>query len=110
MTYIDLSTTYVGIDPNFSFYLISIANVASGFGRLLCGILSDCFGGQVLTAEGGMYTERLNDRCHECYDTIHDGGRNNDLLLAICNDKSVLDCGGHLLWVCFVKSNLIIIT
>lgn len=44
LTYIDVSATFVGVDPNFSFYLISIANAGSGFGRLLCGSLSDRFG------------------------------------------------------------------
>jgi hypothetical protein len=34
----------VGIDPNFSFYLISIANAASGFGRIFAGVMADRFG------------------------------------------------------------------
>jgi hypothetical protein len=34
----------VGIDPEFSFYLISIANAASGFGRLFSGVMADRIG------------------------------------------------------------------
>jgi hypothetical protein len=34
----------VGIDPNFAFYLISIANAASGVGRLFAGLMADRVG------------------------------------------------------------------
>lgn len=44
LTYIDVSATSVGIDPEFSFYLISIANGASGVGRYLTGVLTDRLG------------------------------------------------------------------
>ncbi|KAJ6593393.1 major facilitator superfamily domain-containing protein [Mycena capillaripes] len=44
LTYIDVSATSVGISPDFSFYLISIANGASLFGRLASGISADKFG------------------------------------------------------------------
>ncbi|KAJ7655737.1 major facilitator superfamily domain-containing protein [Mycena polygramma] len=44
LTYIDISSTSVGISPDFSFYLISIANAASLFGRLSSGIATDKFG------------------------------------------------------------------
>lgn len=44
LTYIDLSATTVGISPDFSFYLLSITNASSGFGRVACGVLADKFG------------------------------------------------------------------
>ncbi|KAJ7104536.1 major facilitator superfamily domain-containing protein [Mycena crocata] len=44
MTYIDVSATSVGISPNFSFYLISMANAASLCGRLAAGFATDKFG------------------------------------------------------------------
>ncbi|KAJ7935201.1 major facilitator superfamily domain-containing protein [Mycena leptocephala] len=44
LTYIAISATSVGISPDFSFYLISIANGASLFGRLMSGIATDKFG------------------------------------------------------------------
>lgn len=44
LTYIDVSATFVGVDPEFSFYLISIANAASGFGRLFSGVMADRIG------------------------------------------------------------------
>ncbi|KAF7966769.1 hypothetical protein HWV62_37063 [Athelia sp. TMB] len=44
LTYIDVSATFAGIDPDFSFYLISIANASSGFGRITAGVLADRFG------------------------------------------------------------------
>jgi MCP family monocarboxylic acid transporter-like MFS transporter 10 len=44
LTYIDLSAIAVGISPEFSFYLISIANASSGFGRVTAGFLGDKVG------------------------------------------------------------------
>ncbi|KAJ7125192.1 major facilitator superfamily domain-containing protein [Mycena epipterygia] len=44
LTYIDVSATSVGVSPNFSFYLISMANGASLVGRLMSGIATDKFG------------------------------------------------------------------
>jgi MFS transporter, MCT family, solute carrier family 16 (monocarboxylic acid transporters), member 10 len=34
----------MGIDPNFAFYLVSIANASSGVGRLFAGVMADRFG------------------------------------------------------------------
>ena len=50
LTYIDLSATTVGISPEFSFYLLSIANAGSGVGRIVSGILADKFGVLTVTA------------------------------------------------------------
>jgi MFS family permease len=44
LTYIDLSAIAVGISPGFSFYLVSIANGSSGFGRVVSGFLGDKMG------------------------------------------------------------------
>ena len=44
LTYIDLGATAVGISPEFSFYLVSIANAGSGLGRILSGFFADKFG------------------------------------------------------------------
>ena len=44
LTYIELSAIAVGISPEFSFYLISITNASSGFGRVASGILGDKLG------------------------------------------------------------------
>ncbi|KAJ7117706.1 MFS general substrate transporter [Mycena epipterygia] len=44
LTYIDVSAVSAGVSPEFSFYLISIANGSSLFGRLAGGIGSDRFG------------------------------------------------------------------
>ena len=44
LTYIDLSATAVGISPEFSFYLVSIANAGSGLGRISSGFFADKFG------------------------------------------------------------------
>ena len=39
-----MSAIAVGISPRFSFYLLSITNASSGFGRVASGILGDKFG------------------------------------------------------------------
>ncbi|KAJ7231881.1 major facilitator superfamily domain-containing protein [Mycena haematopus] len=44
LTYIDVSAVSVGVSPDFSFYLVSIANGCSLFGRLAGGIVSDRIG------------------------------------------------------------------
>ncbi|OCH88814.1 MFS general substrate transporter [Obba rivulosa] len=44
LTYIDVSAQFAGVDPNFSFYLLSIANAGSAVGRVGGGILSDVVG------------------------------------------------------------------
>jgi len=50
LTYIDLSATAVRISPEFSFYLVSIANAGSGFGRISSGFFADKFGPLTLMA------------------------------------------------------------
>ncbi|KAF9781198.1 MFS general substrate transporter [Thelephora terrestris] len=44
LTYIELSAIALGITPGFSFYLVSIANASSGFGRITSGFLGDKLG------------------------------------------------------------------
>ncbi|KAI5985639.1 MFS general substrate transporter [Pisolithus albus] len=44
LTYLPVSATAVGVSSNFSFYLVAIANAASGFGRLSAGLLADRIG------------------------------------------------------------------
>ena len=44
MTYIEISATAHGVDDNFAFYLLSIANASSFFGRLSAGFLADRIG------------------------------------------------------------------
>ena len=44
LIYLDLSGQAAGLSPNFTFYLISIANCSSLIGRLSSGILADRYG------------------------------------------------------------------
>ncbi|KAI0672767.1 MFS general substrate transporter [Trametes maxima] len=44
LTYIDVSASSKGIDPDFSFYLLAIANACSAIGRLTGGIFADRLG------------------------------------------------------------------
>ncbi|KAJ8075499.1 hypothetical protein PM082_021129 [Marasmius tenuissimus] len=41
LTYIDVAATSVGVSEDISFYLVSIANAASGFGRLATSLFVD---------------------------------------------------------------------
>ena len=50
LTYIDLNATRIGISPEFSFYLISIANAGSGLGRISSGFIADKLGSLTVTA------------------------------------------------------------
>jgi len=49
LTYIDLSATTVGISPEFSFYLVSVANAGAGLGRISSGFFADKLGPLTLT-------------------------------------------------------------
>ncbi|KIO04217.1 hypothetical protein M404DRAFT_26422 [Pisolithus tinctorius Marx 270] len=44
LTYLPASATTAGVSSNFAFYLVAIANAASGFGRLSAGWLADRIG------------------------------------------------------------------
>uniref|UniRef100_A0A0W0F6Z1 Major facilitator superfamily (MFS) profile domain-containing protein n=1 Tax=Moniliophthora roreri TaxID=221103 RepID=A0A0W0F6Z1_MONRR len=44
LTYIDISAIQSGISPDLSFYLVSITNAASGFGRLSSAFMADRLG------------------------------------------------------------------
>ncbi|KAI6040590.1 MFS general substrate transporter [Pisolithus marmoratus] len=44
LTYLSVSATAVGVSASFSFYLVAVANAASGFGRLSAGKLADHIG------------------------------------------------------------------
>ena len=48
-TYIDLNAVTVGLSPDFSFYLVSIANAGSTLGRVSSGILANKFGALTVT-------------------------------------------------------------
>lgn len=42
--YIDVAGVSHGLDPDFSFYLVSITNTGSGLGRMATGATADYFG------------------------------------------------------------------
>lgn len=44
LTFIDISAVSWGVSPDYSFYLVAIANGASGFGRVIGGLISDKVG------------------------------------------------------------------
>ncbi|TFY76406.1 hypothetical protein EWM64_g7608 [Hericium alpestre] len=50
LTYIDASAPSQGVDENLTFYLVSVANAASGFGRLASGFAADRFGAMNIMA------------------------------------------------------------
>lgn len=70
LTYIDVSATAEGVSPEFSFYLIAIANASSLFGRYASGILSDKTG-EAITALPFPISSLISLRLNECHDSIH---------------------------------------
>ncbi|PPQ74117.1 hypothetical protein CVT24_012847 [Panaeolus cyanescens] len=44
LTFIDVTAVKSGVSPDFSFYLVSMANASSGIGRLMTGVLADRVG------------------------------------------------------------------
>jgi len=59
LTYITLSGIAAGVDPNFSFYLLSIANATSLFGRLAGGLSADRLGPMNVLIPGTLVTAGL---------------------------------------------------
>ena len=56
MTYISLSGLLIGIDPDLSFYLLSIANASSLVGRIAGGVFADKYGMHTTTvSEAHIY-------------------------------------------------------
>ncbi len=41
LTYIDISAVTYGVSPEYSFYLVAIANACSAVGRLVAGFVTD---------------------------------------------------------------------
>lgn len=48
LTYINVSAEFVGIDPSFAVYLVSISNAGSAAGRVLTGVLADRYGATMM--------------------------------------------------------------
>jgi len=44
LTFISVAAVFIGMDPNFAFYLVTIANASSAVGRILSGALALRFG------------------------------------------------------------------
>ncbi|KIK51630.1 hypothetical protein GYMLUDRAFT_50448 [Collybiopsis luxurians FD-317 M1] len=44
LTYIEVSALSVGVSPDLAFYLVSIANASSAFGRIIAGVMADRIG------------------------------------------------------------------
>ncbi len=55
LTYIDVSATNAGVPEDFSFYLVSIANCSSGFGRYFAGLLGDRIGWSCLLPDSLLF-------------------------------------------------------
>lgn len=62
LTYIDVSAASDGIDNGFAFYLVSIANAASFFGRMIGGILADKIG-KAIHGLLDKYSPELTNLC-----------------------------------------------
>lgn len=44
LTYINVSAEFVGVDKNFSAYLVSISNAGAAVGRIIAGLSADRYG------------------------------------------------------------------
>ena len=81
LTYIDVSAVQAGIDPEFAFYLVAIANAAGAFGRVSAGYLGDKFGKYSVKTRHPL-TEPATPRCNEHNRTFRRSSRRHDIHLA----------------------------
>lgn len=88
----------MGLDPNFSFYLVSVANAGSVVGRLAGGILADRYGACIAERHRcAGRRSRLARRCHEHHGSCNVCCRRLNLRLAICHEQGRLRrCGSDL--------------
>lgn len=100
LTYIDVGAVQAGISPDFSFYLISIANVSSAPGRILTGIVADRVGEPPRPSNINFWAlkifiirPRQHHRTHVLY------GSHDDIRMALRGDQGLLNCSGHIIRV-----------
>lgn len=83
LTYIDVSAVSKGIDPNFSFYLLAIANACSAIGRILGGLLADRIG-MLPSLNDCTTAPTIFCRAPHCDDARDVHRRDPDLRMAVC--------------------------
>lgn len=100
LTYIDVGAIAAGISPDFSFYLVSIANASSGLGRIMTGIAVDKFGMRISLAIAIM-TELTFARPCQCDDTNDGWCGYNDICMALRKHQKLVNYCCNSLWVSF---------
>jgi hypothetical protein len=96
LTYIDLGAVQAGISPDFSFYLISIANVSSEPGRIMTGIVADRVGEPPRPSNINFWAPkaliirpRQHHRTHVLYVSYY------DIRMALRGDQGLLNRSCH---------------
>ena len=103
LTYIDVSAASNGVDDNFAFYLVSIANASSMLGRVGAGYLTDKIGEEVSPLLHSVISDVYLIRRYQCYGTVYSYCRNTDVYMAIHQRKVGLHRDCRPLWVIVVS-------
>ena len=96
LTYINVSAEFVGVDPSFAVYLVSIVNAGSIAGRIFAGLLADLYGTIVVyTFFNRSFVRLLYIRSPQRHDTSDAFCRCHDVYLAIHYYKSIVYSPWH---------------
>ena len=92
LTYVAVSAIEIGVDSDFAFYFIAIANASSLFGRYAAGRVADITGKLLLLSNNEGVCSKSDNRPYEYHDTIHGMVRDPYLRMAICQVKIFPHC------------------
>ncbi|KAJ3731471.1 major facilitator superfamily domain-containing protein [Lentinula guzmanii] len=83
LTYIDLSALAVGLSPDMAAYLVAIANMSSGLGRIATGIMADRI--VITVLYGFMYGSFVSGLLLPVYELeeIADAGQRTGMIMSI---------------------------
>ena len=96
LTYINVSAEFVGIDPSFAVYLVSIVNAGSIAGRIFAGLLADLYGTLSVYPFANRSSIRLlYTRSPQRHDTSDAFCRCHDVYLAVRHDESIVYSPWH---------------
>ena len=92
LTYVAVSAIEIGVDSDFAFYFIAIANASSLFGRYAAGRVADITGKLLLSSNNEGVCSKSDNRPYEYHDTIHGVVGYPNLRMAICKVKIFPHC------------------
>lgn len=101
LTYVAVSAIEIGVNSDFAFYFIAIANASSLFGRYAAGRVADITGKtpSLSNNEEKKSHQSRNNRPYEYHDTIYGVDGDPYLCMAVREVKIFPHCCDCYIWV-----------